>query len=117
MTKTYKLSEEEAKIIDNYRFAESKDKDTKENNDSNDKEEKEMKDGTKKVLKTVGIVAGAGSLLGGIGYGIYKIFFEDPSGLEKDFDKFEEEDDVFEDEDEDDDDDLFAESSDKDEEK
>lgn len=116
MTKTYKLSEEEAKIIDNYRFAESKDKDTKDN-DSN-KEEKEMKDGTKKVLKTVGIVAGAGSLLGGIGYGVYKIFFEDPSGLKKDFDKFGDDDDVFEDEDEDDDDDdLFAESSDKDEEK
>lgn len=97
----YRLTEEEAKLIDNYRAGVQE---TIEPEEEDQKEEKEMKQGTKKTLKIAGIVTAGAAVLGGLGYGIYKWFFEDPSGLD-DFD------DAFEDEDSTDngDDDLFEE--------
>ena len=85
------LSEAETKMIDDYRKHAPEDDEPK--NEDQKKEEEDMKGG-KKILKKVGIGAGIAAALGGIGYGIYKVFFEDPEGLD-DFDE------AFEDEDED----------------
>ena len=103
MAKRWKLSEDEAQMILDYREglkAKSEEKteskeETKEENNS--KEEKNM-DG-KKILKGVGIGTAIAAAVGVIGYGIYKTFFEtDP------LDDFDEE---FDDEADDEDDDLF----------
>lgn len=95
--KKMKLSEEEAQMIIDYRDGlKANSEDKKENNDSDKKEEEDMKG--KGTLKKLGIGAAIAGALGGIGFGIYKLFFD-----KDDFDDFDEDDnsDEFEDEDSD----------------
>lgn len=105
MAKRWKLSEDEAQMILDYREglkakSEETEEETKEEteNENNSKEEKNM-DG-KKVLKGVGIGAAILTVIGGAGYGIYKAFFEpDPlDDFDEEFDdEVDDEDDLFED--------------------
>ena len=103
MAEHYELSEEEAKLVDNYRagLVTPKEEEPKESN--NKKEEKDMKVSTKKGLKIAGFTALGTVVLGGVGLLIKKVFFDDPSGLDE-FDKdeedaFDEEDDLFDEDD------------------
>lgn len=98
MAKKMRLSEEEAKMIIDYRngLAHSENKDG-DNVESKEKEDDDMKV-SKKGLKIAGIAAAGAAALGGIAYGVYRVFFKDPSGFD-DFDDFDEDNsDEFEDE-------------------
>lgn len=114
MKKMKWLTPDEIKLVANYREGNARSEEqkeetkeeTKETDSEEKKEEKEMKGSTKKGLKIAGIVTAGVAALGGIGYGIYKAFFEDPEGL-NDFEDYEEDD-----EDLDDEDDLFEDEAD-----
>ena len=99
MAKKMRLSEEEAQMIIDYRngLAHSENEDGDNVNSNEEKEEDDMKV-SKKGLKIAGIAAAGAAALGGIAYGVYKIFFKDPSGFD-DFDEFDDDNsDEFEDE-------------------
>ena len=109
MKKMKWLTPDEVKLVANYREGNARSEqkeETKEETDSKEeKEDKEMKGSTKKGLKIAGIITAGVAALGGIGYGVYKTFFEDPEGL-NDFEDYEEDEDL------DDDDDLFEDEAD-----
>ena len=111
MAKPYELSEEEAKLIDNYRAGTESNENNETKNDLMKKEEKNMKV-SKKGLKIAGFTALGAAVLGGVGLLIKKVFFDDPSGLD-DFDEDHEEEFDSEDDDLFDEDDLGSSSEDE----